>query len=807
MMVLFEKLRLARFLFRNYAKFVLMCRDFRKNLERNLNKTPNEKQIGFLASNSRNIFRKCEIKDGIHLPNFAIQKLSSAFKLTIQHTRFVHAVILFLCAYILRLIPEFMVGKYPIGNDTITFYAPYLAKFRFDLLNMFYWGHLISWLFLKFNYIIAESNPYLALKIVGPELYGFLIVSFYNFLLSLKWSNKRSFLISLILLVQVPALRLSWDLFHNVLGLSFMFFALSELSKISRSKDVETKTYAKFSVLSVLTALTHQLTTFILFSIVFFLVLESLFKRNSYISIKSLIISLAPAFFIIILTISLPKYVYNNANPFQISYRELMMEEAGTQFFVNYLEFMSYSEVLSRISLTFIVAYAPLIPLIIIGYKHGGLTPLFKYYIIIVLLCTLSPVVTGISLFHWDRWMWLLIFPFSVYVYTGISVITNKISKLKLRDSVRKLVKATFVSTMASCFFFLSFMYATRPLSDPFVLYNQFPSMLYLPETMQKTAIPFDYIPDLENCVRWLDNNVKEHSVILFETPFSGFVLLNLTPRSNVTLISYYYTEFSGALDESLTCDYNFIYLIWWTNVPIPKNNYDLSFLRVYTSGSVSIYVRPKDFRPPYLTANTTLLSFKNGTYIEVFNNSKLIPSMFTIEFWAKPTSFNRWARWMGKSVFTSEQKKGWEIMWTDDPANPETCMVMWNESGDEKRSQFVAVQLNEWTHVVFSFNGTHIISYSNGVLVGVTKTGNWTPFLSEEPLRIGKAYDNSFYNGFFASLRFYNRTLSFSEISHNILGEITREGLLLEYDFIDRNSTIMPDLSGEGNDGTIITQ
>ena len=800
MMVLFEKLRSARFLFRNYAKFMLIRRDSRKNFE-----ILSGKQIGFLASNVRSIFRKCEVKGGIHLLNFSIQKLNSVFKLTIRHTQFIHAIILFLCAYILRLIPEFIVGKYPIGNDTITFYAPYLAKFRFDLLNMFYWGHLISWLFLKFNYIIAGSNPYLALKIVGPELYGFLIVSFYNFLLSLKLSNKRSFLVSLILLAQVPALRLSWDLFHNVLGLSFMFFALSELSKISRSKEASKRTYLWFAVFSILTALTHQLTTFILFSVTFLLVLAKLFKDSS-ISVKKLVISLAPVSFIIALTIILPKYVYNNANPFQISYKELMMEQAGTQFFVSYLDFMSYSELLGRISLTFVVAYAPLIPLMVIGYKREKLSPLFQYYIVIILLCTFSPLATGISLFHWDRWMWLLIFPFSVYGQKGITVITNKISKLNLMVSIRKLIKATFLFLVTFCFLLLSFMYITRPLSDPFVFYDNFPSKWYLPETMQKTAIPFEYIPDLENCVRWLDNNVKTSSVILFETPLSGFVLLNLTPRSNVTLISYYYTEFSEALDESLIHEYDYIYFIWWTDSPIPENNHDLSFLKVYTSGSLSVYMRPLEFKPPYVTANMILIIFKNGTYIQTADNDKLSPSTFTIEFWAKPTDFNEWARWMGKSLFTFDQKAGWEVMWADDPASFHTFIAMWDENGVEKRSQSMAVSLDEWTHIVFIFNGTHILSYRNGNLDGVIKIGEWNPLLSEEPLRIGKAYDNSYYDGYFASFRFYNRTLSSFEIAHNILGEITRNGLLLEYDFIDRNSTIMPDLSGGGQNGTIIT-
>ena len=744
-------------------------------------------------------------KTHLRVPNLSsIRKLQGRLKLTIQHVRFVHATVLFLLAYVLRLIPEFMVGKYPIGNDTITFYAPYVAKFRFDLLNMFYWGHLTSWLFLKFNYVIAGDNPYLALKIVGPELYGFLIVSFYNFLISFKWSNKRCFLISLILMVQIPALRLSWDLFHNVLGLSFMFFALSELNKIFRSKGSENSTYAKFGAFSILTSLTHQLTTFILFVISLFLILERLLRKRPAVSIRKLVMSLAPAFVIISLTIILPKYIYNNANPFQISYKELMMEQAGTQFFVDYIDFMSFPELLSRILLTFIVAYAPLLPLIIVGYKHEGLAPISRYYLLITLICTFSPLITGISLFHWDRWMWLLVFPFCVYAYKGISVIASEVSKLKLRDSARKALKAVFVSMVIFAFLSLSFMYISRPLSDPFVLYGYFPSKWYLPETMQKTAFPFEDIPDLVNCARWIDNNVKENSVVLFETPFSGFVLLNLTPRSDVTLISYYSTEFSGALDESLASEHDFVYLIWWTNIPIPENSYDSSFVRIYTSGNISVYVRPREFKPFYLTANMNLLRFKNGTHVEVPSNSKLCPQDFAVEFWAKPDNFDKWARWMGKSIFTYEHTEGWEIIWADDPASPHVFMAMWNESGVERRSQFVSAPLNEWTHIVFTYNGTHIISYRNGNLDGMTETGDWKPLQSEEPLRIGKAYDNSYYDGLFASFRFYNRTLSSFEIAHNILGETARDGLVLEYDFIDGNSTVMHDLSGEGNNGTI---
>lgn len=734
-----------------------------------------------------------------------VQKYINSLKRIIIHVKFIHAIILFLCAYLLRLVPEFMVGKYPVGNDTITFYAPYIAKFRFDLLNMFYWGHLTTWLFLKFHYVISGGNPYLTLKIVGPELYGLLIISFYEFLNSLKWPRKQSFLISLLLLTQAPALRLSWDLFHNVAGLSFMFFALGELNKISRSKEEGKSFYVKFAVFSILTALTHQMTSFLIFGVATLIILERLFKKIFDLKMKGLIFSMLPAFPLLILPFVLPKLIPNDANPFQMSYVEPFMEQVATRFFVNYLNYMSYSELVSRIALTFFVAYIPLLPLVIFGYKREELPPILKYYVIVTLVCTFSPLIIGVSLFHWDRWMWFLVFPFCIYAFRGISFIDQKISKWKLGALLKKFFRIVFLASLIFLFLFISFEYVTSPLSDAFALYNSFPSKWYLPETMQKTTIPFEFIPDLENCIKWLDNNIKEHSAVLFETTLSGFMLLNLTPRDNITLISYYWTNFDVALQESLHYNYNFTYFIGSTKYGVPSSNRDINFIKIYSSGSFSVYVKPREFKPPFLTADTNLLRFKNETYIEVSDSSKLSPSTFTIEFWAKPLRFQIWGRWMGKSLFTFDRKEGWEIMWGDNAENPSIFLAMWNENGVEKKSQLIEISLNQWVHITFIFNGTHIISYKNGNLNGIIKVDYWRPVLSSEPFRLGRAFEDNYYDGFFASLRFYNIILSPTEIANSILGGRISTGLLLEFDLVDRGVPIMLDLSDEGNNGLIV--
>lgn len=699
-----------------------------------------------------------------------------------------------------------MVGRYPIGNDTIVHYAPYIAKFKFDLLNMAYWGHLTGWPFMKAVYGVV-NDPYVTLKIVGPTLYGFLLASFYSFVISFDLGQRRSILISLLMAVQIPALRLSWDLFHNVLGLCFMFLAFGELQRIRKSNQAERKFYVGFAILSLLTAITHQMTFFILAVVTVFSIIEIFLRRSSRSKARSLVNSIIPSLLVFCFLVALPRFgPPTTENPFRILYRDSLMEEAATGFFVNNLDFFSYSQLFNNIIVTFAVAFAPLLLFALIGYKQTKLPALLKYYTAIVLICTFSPLLVGISLFHWDRWMWLLVFPLSFYAFNGIHALSEIILRLKLRNLTKRLLRVLFVSAATFSFIFLCFVYVARPESDPFVLYNGFPSMWYMPETMQKTSIPFEYISDLTECIRWLDANIRGNSAILFGSQFSGFVLLGFTSKENVTLVSYYPEEFNNVLQESLSLGFRPIYVIWWPFYGTLNFSQSINFLSVYQKGIFTIYGVFTSFEPPITIKESDLISFGDGKYVEVAHNNSLTPSVFTVEFWAKPSGFSNWSRWMGKSQYTSAVKNGWEIMWGNDANNPSICLALWDKNNTEERSQFVNVNLNEWTHVTFVFDGSQIQTFRDGNLTGTVDVSEWELFSSLDSLRIGTASGGGIYNGLLASLRIYNRSLSSYEIANNLFGRTAREDLVLELNFVKSNSTILQDSSGEGNNGVIIS-
>src|SRR6058998_2830667 len=80
----------------------------------------------------------------------------------------------FLVPLIIRAIPEFLAGPYPIGWDVITYYVPNL----FDIAsgNMNAWGIIAStpvmYAIVVPIYLLTGASPILIFKILGPILYG-----------------------------------------------------------------------------------------------------------------------------------------------------------------------------------------------------------------------------------------------------------------------------------------------------------------------------------------------------------------------------------------------------------------------------------------------------------------------------------------------------------------------------------------------------------------------------------------------------------------------------------------------------------
>jgi hypothetical protein len=154
-----------------------------------------------------------------------------------------------------------------------------------------------------------------------------------------------------------------------------------------------------------------------------------------------------------------------------------------------------------------------------------------------------------------------------------------------------------------------------------------------------------------------------------------------------------------------------------------------------------------------------------NGTnaYIDVPSEVLFDESPFTIATWIKPNAFNSWSRVMDFGIGQGNENITFAL--TNGTSGALYALIRRGTSTQYNVTGPV-ISLNEWSHVVFSFDGENIRIYLNGVLSASTTSA--TPRLvSRTTNYIGKStvsggnYTHAAYDDFMI----FNRQLSDDEI------------------------------------------
>src|SRR5213592_3390406 len=125
-------------------------------------------------------------------------------------------------------------------------------------------------------YLASGVNPVWIFKIMGPLLYGSMIWALYRFLrASLGWHERSALGGALFASLYFVTLRISWDLYRNMLGLTFILLTLPLLQdwKGPRRELVP-------SILLLLAVASDQLTAILALAIIGSQLLWSIWKRN-----------------------------------------------------------------------------------------------------------------------------------------------------------------------------------------------------------------------------------------------------------------------------------------------------------------------------------------------------------------------------------------------------------------------------------------------------------------------------------------------------------------------------------------------
>jgi len=449
----------------------------------------------------------------------------------------------FLAAVALRAIPELLVPLYPVGYETITWYAPIMMTFKNQsFADVFQSTFTAGPLFYALMWLVTmatAAHPFAILKVTAPLLYGGLAMSFLLFSnRHLKLDGKMALAATLLMIFQVAALRESWDRFRTVLALVFLFMTLASLRGNRRSK------WVFVAILAVLTALSREyISVVLLVAVLGFAVLE---RRDILSSIGSVI----PALTLTAAMISGAGLWWNYTG-------------GGAPSF--YSE--TYLGVVLDVFLLFAVCFLPILYFVLKGFRRDSL---LDPVLALLLLGSFGAVVfPWFAIPGYQRWLILLVYPFSIYAVFGFE-------RLRL-FSVRK-VKALIAILLI--FMLLGVGYASGVLS-----YVVLPSS-WVPPSLVKSSVEWNQVDDVKEALRWLDGNAPVDSALLTEERFYGWILFYLERASNdIEIVPYGGgAQPTSALEQALNDDFSWIYLIWYTNSSFDK------FSLVYSQDSISVF-------------------------------------------------------------------------------------------------------------------------------------------------------------------------------------------------------------------------
>ena len=449
----------------------------------------------------------------------------------------------FLMGLILRGIPELLVPFYPVGYETIAWYAPPLMTFPgrsvIDVFVEFFRSGPLFYILMWLTANVTGARAFVILKVVGPLLYASLIVSFFVFLKKgLKFEWKMAFVASLLLVFQIAALRDSWDRFRTVLGLIFLFAALTAFKTDFKHK------WKLVALLTVLTTISREYVAVVLFAAVLgFVVFE---KKDRLVSL----IALSPALtlFVFIVYPGLFGFAMNYVPESQYASR-------------------SYLWVVQDAVVIFVACYLVLLPFVMKGLWRDKLV---GSIFVSLLVGSFSVVNPWFAVPGYQRWLMLLVFPLTIYAVWGFERL-----RLFSQGRIRILAVILLVSIIIGA------GYSTGTFS-----YVRYMTNSYVAVHLVQSSISWDQVDDVKSVLSWLDVNAASNSSILVEERFYGWTMLYLK-RLNHDLSAIAYGADStpwSVLDVALQKESNEIYLLWYT-----KQSLD-NFVTVHSQNTISIF-------------------------------------------------------------------------------------------------------------------------------------------------------------------------------------------------------------------------
>ena len=487
----------------------------------------------------------------------------------------------FFLGFFVRLVPEVLSYPCPIGFDTVEY------AFRLEEgVIWFHWSRFFTETWLLYAiliplYRVFGGNPFLFLKVISPVLYGLNSAGVYFFARRvLGWGVGKSFVASFVFCFGLGSLRISWDLYRNILGMGLLLFTLPLVLDVEAGKG-----RLLFVFLSLLIVFSHEYAALTLLFVVAWMVLKRLGKPGKEGGLR-LLAAVFPSLSVFLVGVYLrmfPIRYYVETNVVYV--RDMVVPHPfGLFFLVDYLgvstpvqRYATYFELVLSVLFLFVLLYGVWLPLVLLGFFRDRI---LDVWVVLLLVGSFGGLIMPFcALDLWNRWMFMLVYPFSFYAANGVEKVFVKFHFKWLR---------VLVCVDVGLVVLFGVLFMVLPLEHA-VFYSGW-TCSYFPSCMLQGTVPLEDVGGVVDCFVWLNGNMGVGSCVLVHHCFLWWAKLYLDEDH---MIVYFSMDLSRGLEVALEKGFGMVYLVWW-NVDIGWYDYievPEGFRPVYGSGRISVYV------------------------------------------------------------------------------------------------------------------------------------------------------------------------------------------------------------------------
>ncbi len=463
----------------------------------------------------------------------------------------------------IRSIPEIIVGQYPVGWDTIAFYVPNTldwAAGKASVLQMLGTAPLMYMISVPV-YLLLSVNPVWIFKVMGPVLYGTMIWALFRFLrLGLRWPERQALGGALMTSLYFVTLRISWDLYRNMLGLTFILLSLPLLEDWKSPRK-----QALLSVLVVLAVASDQLTGVIALSLIGVRALTGLVRKRWDEFMRLVRVGMpGVAFFLLIVYAGIV-----------VSGGSLVQEQApvpSLDSLASSVGFLGY-------------IYLPIVPLVVLGLRRVLSSDLRSWSVLFLgaTLTALVPFFGPIVMSY--RWSLLVDIPLCVYASAGLARVAGS-----GRPTMNwlGLFGGKIIPLFSLILVLSATLYIVLPAQQAMLYYAAFPALLST--SMVQDTVPLSDMGSLREMLGWAAVNMGPGTALVTHQAIYGWARAYLPSSDHV--VNYGYSSPLEGVELARSNGYSSVLMIWWINgygwhgqASVPSG-----FSTVFRDGNMVVY-------------------------------------------------------------------------------------------------------------------------------------------------------------------------------------------------------------------------